>query len=224
MGAGRRGASRGGRHPGRYGSRPVALRPTLPVLAVVCDDSRTAVKYFHELRRELRSILTLSVEPSPHTGAAPAAVVKRARAVLEALRQGEDVEGGDRSSTWALIDLEREPERRAAAEEAAKTGAQHGVRVLLSDPCYEVWTLLHLEDTGAQFDDCMAVVRRIRQLWKQEFGLEFDKSKADYARIIGRRHVAARRAQQHCESNDPSRTEVYRLITELATLGDRPDT
>ena len=58
------------------------------------------------------------------------------------------------------------------------------------------------------------VLARVQHLWEKEFGQEFGRKKAqaDYSKIIGRRHEAATRAEAHWNQNDPSRTEVFRII------------
>jgi hypothetical protein len=84
---------------------------------------------------------------------------------------------------------------------------------------YEVWTLLHLVDTGTAFLDCQAVLARVESEWQARFGQPFGKkAQADYAKIIGDRRVAASRARKHCEAGDPSWTEVYLLIEEIERL------
>lgn len=97
--------------------------------------------------------------------------------------------------------------------------------VALSDPCYEVWTLLHLQDTGEMFVDCGAVLARIRQRWKTRFGQEFGKkAQADYSKILADRATAAERARRHHQNGDQSWTEVYLLIDEIARRCAEADT
>lgn len=201
----------------RFGlSRPRRIRSTLPVIVVVCDDARTAVSYFLALKREVRHVLTLTVEGNPCDRASPAEVLKAAKARLAALRRPKCKDGADQSSVWALIDLESDPARRSAASAAKTAGKRAGVSVALSDPCYEVWTLLHLEDTGSTFGDCKAVLDRVKQKWKAKFGQDLgNKAQADYSKIVGSRVAAAARAKKHHTRNDPAWTEVYLLVEEI---------
>jgi hypothetical protein len=62
----------------RYGSRRTCMRPPLPVIVVVCDDTRTAVAYFGVLKRRVKEKLTLRVEPKPHDRASADEVVAHA--------------------------------------------------------------------------------------------------------------------------------------------------
>jgi hypothetical protein len=198
----------------RYRARKVEHRPTLPVVVIVCDDTRTAPAYFGVLKREIRRHVSLNVVTAPSSSASPTDVVKRAIAEQAELVQDTDEE--DTTAVWALIDLEGQADQRAQAKQAKELSDKQGVSVACSDPCYEVWTLLHLEDTGAQFTDCKAVLRRVKQCWKGRFREEFGrKGRADYSKIIDSRHEAVTRAEAHWNQQDPSRTEVFKVIQEV---------
>jgi len=202
----------------RYGaSRPYHTRPTLPVVTVVCDDTRTAVAYFTELKREVKAKVTVNVKPAPRCGATSDDV--RAHAVkLAKSREREETETND--STWVLLDLETEGNRQAQAQQAQKSGAGKGVHVLLSKPCYEVWTLAHLIDTGEAFNNCAAVVDRIKTEWKKKFrtGFGSKKGQADYGKLMPLRDTAVQNAKRRSPERDPSWTEVFKVVEAIASL------
>lgn len=201
------GRSRGG----RYGLRPIETRTPLPVVVVVCDDTATAPAYFGLLKREVKQYVTVRVVPAPCEGASPGSVVERAAKEKASLAESGGAE--DRDAVWVLLDLEGDADRRQQTEAARRRAEQCSVNVALSIPCYEVWTLLHLEDTGQQFSNCREVISRAKQLWQLPFRKGFgSKAQADYAKIIPLRAQAAQRAEAHWNSNDPSRTEVFRVI------------
>lgn len=208
----------------RYGiSRPRNVRPTLPVVVVVCDDARTSVAYFTLLKRIVKARLTLRVECTPFDRAAPKDVIEHAIWHQRALREPEEHDEGDRQVVWALIDLEARPERVHAAYEAQRYGLGKGLRVALSKPCYELWSLLHLVDTGEAFADCGAVLTRLEHEWKKEFAEPLgSKAQADYSKIIGLRDTAVANAKSHREANDPSWTEVYQVLESISDLSMSP--
>jgi hypothetical protein len=79
----------------RYGSqfgihRPVGTKRPLPRIMVVCDDTRTAVRYFKELQRVVKEKVIVDVVPASRTGADPSDVLKQAVARVRHLRK----EGG----------------------------------------------------------------------------------------------------------------------------------
>ena len=196
---------------GQYGQRKVDTQPPRPIKVIVCDDSRTAPAYFTELGREVRQYVTLGIVRAK-CAASASEVVQRAIEERAKLKKG----GASGDSVWALIDLEHERHVRRKAEDEKKRAGQFDVAVALSDPCFEVWTLLHLVDTGKHFANCDAVIKRIASAWKSRFKQTFPrKAQADYSKIIELRHEAACRARRHWEAQDPSRTEIYKVIEEI---------
>lgn len=185
----------------------------LPVVIIVCDDSVTAPAYFDALKREVKSVVTLHITPASCGRSSPGAVVNRAIAEREQLLRGLRGKERERDSVWVVLDLEHEPHRRNQAKQEKQRAEAKGVEVALSDPCYEVWTLLHLEDTGQRFATCAKVTERVKILWKKTFAQPLDrKTRADYTKIIGMRQGAATRARRRHKNRDPSWTEVYKII------------
>ena len=207
----------------RYGTRNVGTRPTLPIVVIVCDDTNTAPAYFAELKREVRQHVTLNIVRAACGGASPDTVLQQGISQRRVLAEDRDVD--DQDVGWVLIDLEGDAERRRPARAAKDRVEQGNVKVALSDPCYEVWTLLHLEDSGAQFNNCRDVLARVKRLWKTCFGQSLGrKAQADYSKIITLRHDAAKRAEAHWNRNDPSRTEVFKIIQNVdACLEPNPE-
>lgn len=198
----------------RYGRRPVGTRPVLPVIVLVFDDSKTAPAYFNLLKGEIKQYMTLKVISAPPRGWSPDQVVE------QAVTERKDLDE-ERDAVWAVFDMEHIKVARDNAEQAKVKAETKNVNVARSDPCFEVWTLLHLEDTGKHFKDCEQVIDRIKTLWKTEFGEPFEqKAHADYSQIMGRRNEAACRAKQHHQKNpkDPSWTEIYKIIDAIESI------
>lgn len=189
-------------------ARPARIRDPLPVIVVVCDDAVAAPNYFQEISRKLKAHVTLRVEHSRRNQTSSREVAGRAIAKLRELKRASSTD--DRTSVWALIDLEADHSRQQLACAAKAMGKKAGVRVALSLPCFEVWTLLHFEDTGEAFLNCKSVAARIKQHVEA-----FDKVAVDYSRIVEDRRKASVRARLHHERNDPSWTEIYLVIDEI---------
>jgi hypothetical protein len=188
-------------------------------MVVVCDDAKTSVAYFTLVKRAVKEKLTLTIVRNPDDRATPIDVVASAVRQKRQLTQEKVHDAKDKSVVWALIDLEQDPKRRQAGFAAKKAGEKDGVSVAISDPCYEVWTLLHLADTGEAFADCSAVITRIEREWPKQFGQAFGKkAQADYSRILQNREIAASRARRHHEAGDQSWTEVYLVIEKIAAI------
>jgi hypothetical protein len=208
----------------RFGlSRPVNVRSTLPVVVVVCDDAKTACAYFTQIKREVRSKVTVEVVEAPNHGATPDDVVRCAISQWAKLKNESSHDPDDSAEVvWVLIDLEVEADRVRAAYTARDKAKGKDIRVALSNPCFEVWTLAHLIDTGEAFNGCGAVVARIKAEWRRQFAAAFEnKAQADYSKLRDYRDVAIQRAKARSASKDQSWTEVHRVVEAiLALAGD----
>ncbi len=191
---------------------------------IVCDDTKTAVAYFMELKRKVKQQLTLDIIKAPRHGATAQDIVDRAAQYASNLHiDRPEHNSANRDIVWALIDLEGEANRQAQANLVKGKANESDVQIALSNPCFEIWTLMHLADTGAAFVDCQAVVRRIRTEWKKVFGSEFNsqKAQADYHKLMQHRDTALARSKRRQQSHDPSRTEVYKVIESINSLVDQ---
>lgn len=199
----------------QYGERPFQTRRALPVVTVVCDDTKTAVAYFNELKRVVKKSVTVRVEPAPRCGASPNDVVKLATKFARTLAPKEK---GD--SVWALVDTEVEQHKQDQAQQAKRQAAGRQVEVLLSRPCYDVWTLAHFIDTGEAFNDCNAVLTRIKVEWKRIFKSEHGnkKGQADYAKLMPLRFKAVENAKKRAPEKDMSWTDVYKAVEAIDLL------
>lgn len=202
----------------RYGrGRPTNQKRPLPVVVVVCDDAKTAVGYFRQLQRAVRGRVALRVAPARRHGAMPDEVAQAAREEAERLRLDADED----DKVWALIDLESEPDRQHKAYEAARRLAgMTGAAAALSNPCFEVWTLAHLVDTGKGFHGCQAVVEELREQWRRTFGSSWDrKTQADYSKLMALRHTAVGRTRARGR-RDPSWTQVWKVVEHIDRVAD----
>ena len=181
---------------------------------MVCDDTKTAVAYFQEMARELKAKVTLKIVRAPFPGATADDVVNNAIKERRGLGQREP-----RDKVWVLLDLEVQPLCRDRALAAQSKALNNGLCVALSDPCFEIWTLAHLTDTGAAFTNCEAVVAEIKKEWKKAFGVDFGhkKAQADYSKLMPLRGLAISCCRRRHERKDPSWTEVYKVVESIIT-------
>jgi hypothetical protein len=184
----------------RYGApRSSRTRRVLPVIVVVCDDTRTAVAYFKLLKHEVKERKTVHVYPAPHHGATCRDVIEFAQT-----KAPKPTEPDDR--VFVLVDLDTNPNAANLRDEASTAS----VIMLISNPCFEVWTLAHLEDTGELFSDCKAVLSRVRAEWRELFGTEFgSKAQADYEKLMPLRESAIARCEARKSAANQSWTEVW---------------
>lgn len=204
--------------------RPTPSKAPLPRVIVACDDTHTAVRYFTELKQHLKATINIVVIPAPRHGATATQTVRAAHAEWAATSRLAKVD--TRDSCWALVDTESDPASQSRASEAVRVGTLLGVSVLRSCPCFEVWTLLHLVDTGEQFADCAKVLSELGGAWERALDQPMGtKSQADYRRLLPFRTDAARRAQRRSAARDADGcwTDVYRLSVAIDGLVQPPD-
>ena len=182
----------------RYGAnRTIRTRPVIPVITIVCDDTHTAVAYFKLLKQEVSGRKIVNVVSAPKFGANADEVLGLANGPASEDKQDE---------SFALIDVDTNPD---VVRLRAK-GQSKNIRVLLSKPCFEVWTLSHFQNTGEAFLNCQAVLARLRQKWKEEFGFEFGpKAQARYENLVTKRQAAVANCKRRSLNTDQSWSEVW---------------
>ncbi|MEU4238465.1 RloB family protein [Actinoplanes sp. NPDC026619] len=112
----------------------------------------------------------------------------------------------DFDEVWCVTDVdsyEREGGKVTAALALAKKA---GINVAVSDPCFEVWLLLHHEDCSAHCANCGAVERKLRKRV-----LAYDKARLNFRHFAGGLDQAVERARKLEPGRNPS-TGVWRLV------------
>ena len=113
-----------------------------------CEGARTEPAYFDAIKRGCASTL-IAVEI---VGAAGVPMTIAERAVEEANARGRRRRRRDSfeedDEIWAVFDRDRHPR----FNEAVAWCEQHGVSVARSDPCFELWLILHEQDYDRSCD------------------------------------------------------------------------
>jgi hypothetical protein len=195
--------------------RSPAKRERKHRILVVCEGKLTEPEYFKALQHEFRNRL-VHVEIDKQAGV-PMTVVKRAiemdsQANAEAKqKRNDDLKYDD---VWCVFDVDEHPHLPEALELAKKSG----VKVALSNPCIELWAILHFQEQNEQLHRHEAQ-RALRQhLPRYDKVLDFDKMKAWYARAVERARSLQKKAEATSDPNRNPSTGVY-LLTELIRTG-----
>lgn len=128
---------------------------------IYCEGRKTEPGYFNEFNRARGALIDVEVVPAgvPLT-VAEAAV---ARAKREGLAKGSSKRRRDSfaaaDQVWAVFDRDEHPNFEAAIELCSR----HGVSVGRSNPCFEIWLILHVEDFNRP-DDRHALGRHLSKL------------------------------------------------------------
>lgn len=145
-----------------------------------------------------------------HNAAVKVTVLPRAFSPSELVRYTErwlDRNDGDFDEVWCVFDVDEFPDVEAAVRQATK----RGFSVAVSNPCFELWLLLHFETVHKAQSRCDPLTRRMRGHLPS-----YTKSRFDTARLRAGVEDAIRRAEAldptgMAHDQNPS-TGVWRLV------------
>ena len=178
------------------------------MVVLVCDDTDTAPAYFSEAVGHEVDGKRLRIVKAPQAGAAGDQIIEAAKNELASLSP----EDGD--EFWALIDLEMAIDSQSLIQQYRDKASKAGIKLALSQPCFEVWILAHFESTGQHFAGCKAVLELVKQRWKKAFGQDFPvrKAQADYRKLADRLDDAVQNARKQLPPNSQSWTDVWKVF------------
>ncbi len=130
--------------------RRVASRAPKRTFLVFCEGRRTEPDYLKALKREpaVRDLASVDIRIHEDTlGSAPLTLVKAAADARA--RYGQDQSEID--EVWCLFDVEW-PKNHPNLKEAIALAKRSNVKVAVSNPCFELWLLLHFQDQNAWLD------------------------------------------------------------------------
>ena len=194
------------RRPGR---RP-PFRDPKPVILIVCEGTteREYLDGFWHATRNPR----VTIRISPETGD-PKTLVEVAKQIRqdaedEAHRERDDNRAYD--SVWCVCDVD-DHSRLANARQMA---CDNGIKMAISNPCFELWLLLHFRDSpGMQHRD---KVKQMLAKYVPEYDkhVEYRTYSMGYAEAVTRAKRLDRSAESDGDAGRNPTTDVYEL-TEL---------
>jgi hypothetical protein len=199
----------------RRGARRVVGRR----LIIVCEGRSTEPGYFNAIRQSMR-LPTAQVYVVHPDATDPLSIVHAAIEYRrERLQERAWVEG---DSAWAVFDGD---EHRGANphnwNDAIQTADSKHINLAVSNPCFELWYLLHYQDQFAQLSRDEAIQRirnhlgeyeKARVYWPDPLG-PFTAEALERAKGLARR-LAAEGAERHV---NPS-TDLFQLVESLLNL------
>lgn len=200
-----RGRSRFRRRPGNREPRSITL--------IVCE-GESEQAYFEAVRLQLRLQTTEVIIPKDQGGLAPISVVECA--------ENRAKERGGYDHIFCVFDRDQHESFNRARTKvhglATRSKNPLDIREITSIPCFEIWVLLHFEQTDAPFIACQHVIQRIQAHLPAY-------QKADPATVkqllpqlevaIGNAHWLAARAE--IADENPS-TAVHKVIEHLKSV------
>lgn len=212
-----------GRLPPTKLKRPRAKREPRARFVVFCEGRNTEPTYLNALKRIYSNAL-ISIEINKGVGVP----YTQAQLAIERARQLGILKGGGkrkdyfsrRDQIWVVVDRDEHPR----FDEAIKLCAAKGIFVARSNPCFEIWLILHQQEYHKP-DGRWAVQSFLKSLFP-----EYDPSRSkamDCDRLMDSVAEAERRAQVQLacrsEEGDPfgrPSTTMFELTTAIRQASD----
>ena len=137
--------------------RRASSRPPRSITLIVCE-GETELEYLAVLCNRLGLLPTDVILAENTGGSAPISVV--------ACAERRAKERGGYDHIFCVFDRDShesfERARSRIRQLASRRSAALPIREIVSVPCFEIWVLLHFEQSDAQFAECSEVLSRIR--------------------------------------------------------------
>lgn len=178
------------------GSRRGPQRQGRPRLLVVCGGERTEPAYFEGIR-ELTADRAVDLK-----------ILGKGQSPQQVVRYAVSRAGADFDDVWCVLDVD-DFDLSATVRLAEK----ENVRLAISNPCFELWLLLHHDDCKSACNRCAGAVRLLKRHVRH-----YDKTKlafADYAAGIDKAIARARRMAPTGEEHTRNPSSGVWVIAEM---------
>lgn len=188
-------------------------REMKPRYLVICEGCVTEPGYFEALRRKERATLVIELEIDDK-GGVPKTLVERAvrkkkAEARKAQREGDKRLGYD--AVWCVFDIDEHPRLHDACQQAQA----NEIELAISNPCFELWALLHFQEQNAPLDRGQARQLLKNHLPRYDKELPFEQMDAHYAEAVRRAETLDKRHNDINESGANPSTSVYRLTESI---------
>jgi hypothetical protein len=138
-------------------TRRIETRQPRKTLAIFCEGERTEPAYLEALKRrpEVRDVASVDLRIEAEHGM-PETLVSSA---VKARDKSADEEG-EIDEFWCVFDVEW-PRNHPRLREAIQQARNNDINLAISNPCFELWLILHFERKSSWLDNDGA--RRLRR-------------------------------------------------------------
>jgi hypothetical protein len=192
----------------RQQGRRQAFRDPKPTILVVSEGKITEPEYIRGLQRACRNP-RVTIKIAPEHGV-PKTLVDCAKQYKEQAERQAGREGDENlayDSVWCIFDVDEHPQ----VGEAKEMARDNGIHLAISNPCFELWLLLHFRDNPGMQDRAKVKEMLIQHVLKYNKHIDY----ATYAAGCAQAVLRARRMDESAEeANEPGRnptTGVYKL-------------
>lgn len=217
--------ARAGRTRDSYRRREPQIEPRESLL-LVCEGEKTEPNYFRFLRERLR-LASVEVEIDRESGGAPISVVDRAIELRERRERNasSSTVQAEYDMVYCIMDVEA-PLPHPSLDQAIDKAKGNGLVVILSNPCFEYWYLLHFEKTATLMNSNDQLIRALKDHVQSytKGGSEIHElvfPKTDDAIRHATQIIREKMYGQNLKNCNPS-THVHRVVKKLKRLSVTP--
>ena len=198
-------------------SRRRPFRRASPRILIVCEGKKTEPGYFAYFRKRYRGVLEIKLK----SGDAPRALVDLAvKLKTDADRAANATQDPNLlfDEVWCVFDVDG---RKVAS--AKRHAVENGIQAAISNPCFELWALLHFQDQRAQISatKLKEACRKYMPGYEKELPTARLEQFYDKALANARSLDAWQRQQGRGPDENPS-TGVYRLTEAIKSHASAP--
>ena len=198
--------------------RRTAVRAPKRTFLVFCEGTRTEPAYIEALRQEpaVRDSASVEIRIDRASGAVPLTLVNKAAEARDRFSQ----EQGEIDELWCLFDVEW-PQNHPKLHEARQKAKARNVSLAISNPCFELWLVLHFEERTAWLDSDAA--RRLRRHHDGSAGKGLGGSQCMPLRTVAAKHARALEAKHKGDRtefpDDNPSSGIYLLLEAIEANG-----
>jgi RloB-like protein len=179
---------------------------------IVCEGGVTEAGYFRDLRRAFRNPL-VEVEIDD-AGGVPKTLVGRAAARMKEAKRKAKTRSDEFLSydeVWCVFDVDEHPHLLDARQQAR----DNGIDLAISNPCFELWALLHFQAQTGFLERGDARSRLQRHLPRYDKALPFARLHPNYVEAVRRAEELERRREDADDPGGNPSTGVHRLTERI---------
>ena len=186
----------------RHSARPPATR-----IVVATEGKLTEPEYLKKFARTHHNS-SVRIVPVP-VGGDPRTVVERA---IEAKEKAKGDPLATQDSFWAMFDRDSHPRYK----EARNLAQGHGIRLAISNPCFELWGILHYREQNAPIDrhKCQRLLEELCPSYSARSGKIFGDQaviKQGYLKAVERSSDSLQRRNEEGDPGGNPSTTVHQL-------------
>ncbi len=159
---------------GRSLGRPKPFRTSGKTVLIVCEDEKSSPDYFERFRKELRlSDRTIDVR-GKECGSDPMSVVNYAKEKKKSVKNSTTLDGYD--YIFCVVDVDE----HTNLGDAIQTTRDNELDIIISNPCFEYWYILHFEKTGSSYNSRPKLNKRL----SDHLRYKYEKSGCDFFEVV----------------------------------------